>query len=347
MVVAQTGVKQRIEYIDLAKGFCILLVVLSHILAFYRTSLPYDSVLKCFRMPLYFFLSGVFFKQYEGFFGFLKRKINKLLIPFAFFFVTLGLVLPALLYRCGVKILMYRPTYTLWQELQNAVVHEVFPDTAIWFLLCLFEVNMIFYAIYMVSRVARKRSAYVIAMLSIACGLSGMLMSYCGYNLYCYLDTALTSMPFFALGYILNRNTRVMYSEWSGDRYLWVIVLVSIPVLMWLAYPLDYRSNYFAGCYLTAHLCGVVGTLMTISLAKIVGHIPVVTYWGRYSIMILCTHQIIYQLLDLVLRRFLPRGWWRISLCLMITMATYFVLIPLMKRYLPHVTAQKDVLPIR
>ena len=106
-IVIQTGKKQRIEYIDLAKGFCILLVVLSHILAFYRTSLPYDSVLKCFRMPLYFFLSGVFFKQYENFLGFFKRKINKLLIPFLFFFVTLGLLLPEVLYKYGVKILMY------------------------------------------------------------------------------------------------------------------------------------------------------------------------------------------------------------------------------------------------
>ena len=84
---ATPATKQRIQYIDLAKGFCILLVVASHILAFYRTQLPYDSVLKCFRMPLYFFLSGVFFKQYENFGGFVKRKINKLLIPFLFFYI--------------------------------------------------------------------------------------------------------------------------------------------------------------------------------------------------------------------------------------------------------------------
>ena len=342
----QTGKKQRIEYIDLAKGFCILLVVLSHILAFYRTSLPYDSVLKCFRMPLYFFLSGVFFKQYENFLGFFKRKINKLLIPFLFFFVTLGLLLPEVLHKYGVKILMYRPTFTLWQELHNAVVLELFPDTAIWFLLCLFEVNLIFYIMYMVAFKIRWHSTYIIAGLSVLCGMAGMMLSYNRFNLYCYLDTALTSMPFFALGYILNRKTRVMYEGWRFDRYLWWVVIACVPLLMWLAYPLDYRSNYFAGCYTTAHICGVVGTLMTIFIAKKIGHIPVVTYWGRYSIMILCTHQIIYQLLDLLLRQFLPRGWWRISACLVLTMSMYVVLIPLMKRYLPHVTAQKDVLPI-
>lgn len=38
-----------------------------------------------FRMPLYYFLSGLFFKTYRGFFDFVLKKINKLLIPFAFF----------------------------------------------------------------------------------------------------------------------------------------------------------------------------------------------------------------------------------------------------------------------
>ena len=85
---------------------------------------------------------------------------------------------------------------------------------------------------------------------------------------------------------------------------------------------------------------------MTILLAKIVGHIPLVTYWGRYSIMILCTHQVLYQFLDLLLKQFLPRGWWRIGVCLVVTMMLYVLIIPFMRRFMPHVTAQKDVIKI-
>ena len=103
---------KRIEYIDLAKGMCILLVVLSHMMAYYKVSFPYDSVLKCFRMPLYFFLSGVFFKQYEGFWGFFKRKVNKLLIPFAFFYLAFGVALPIVLYNhCGIKMQIFNPIH--------------------------------------------------------------------------------------------------------------------------------------------------------------------------------------------------------------------------------------------
>lgn len=54
--------QKRIEYIDLAKGVCILLVVFAHIhpdLTRYSWGVFFDS----FRMPLYFFLSGIFSKD--------------------------------------------------------------------------------------------------------------------------------------------------------------------------------------------------------------------------------------------------------------------------------------------
>lgn len=66
---------KRIEYIDLAKGICIMLVVLLHV--FGDMSGTVIKIMNLFRMPLYFVLSGLFFKQYEGFYSFLKKKTNK------------------------------------------------------------------------------------------------------------------------------------------------------------------------------------------------------------------------------------------------------------------------------
>ena len=58
--------KQRIAYIDFMKGFCILLVVAFHIdYTIFET--PYNFMLQQFRVPMYFFLSGLFFKEYNGF----------------------------------------------------------------------------------------------------------------------------------------------------------------------------------------------------------------------------------------------------------------------------------------
>lgn len=48
--------QQRIEFIDLAKGICIILVVLLHIVP--SANIP---ELRFIRIPLYFILSGLFF----------------------------------------------------------------------------------------------------------------------------------------------------------------------------------------------------------------------------------------------------------------------------------------------
>ena len=334
---------KRIDYIDLAKGVCILLVVLSHIMTYYKVSFPYDSALKCFRMPLYFFLSGVFFKQYEGFWGFLKRKINKLVIPFAFFYLMLGILLPMCLYEwCGVKMLSYHANYGLVDHLLQVVNDEKFPNAAIWFLVCLFEVNVLFYVIHLVSR----NSKVLLMSVSVAVGAVGMVMSAKGINLPMFIDTTLTAMPFFALGYLLSRGSDVLSYGWRYERYEWPIVLVCAAVVFVLAYPMDYRANVFANCYFSAHISGIAGTLGVIFIAKKLRRQRILSYWGRYSIMILCTHQVVYQLIHIVIKQFALSGWGALAINLSMTMTLYVLLIPLMRRWLPYVTAQKDVIRI-
>lgn len=75
--------KPRIEFIDLAKGICIVLVVMVH--SDVGWHIPNFQAL---RMPLYFVLSGLFFRDYGGFFNLTERKLNKLLTPFVFFYIV-------------------------------------------------------------------------------------------------------------------------------------------------------------------------------------------------------------------------------------------------------------------
>ena len=80
----ENKLKKRIEYIDLVKGICILMVVWIHCTR--EKGTPLDNLFFCIRMPLYFFLSGMFFKSGISFIDFIIKKINKLIIPFIFFF---------------------------------------------------------------------------------------------------------------------------------------------------------------------------------------------------------------------------------------------------------------------
>ena len=94
--------KQRIVWIDTAKGICIILVVLYHSLIhthadFLLRNTNVENFLSAFRMPLYFALSGIFFKTYSSFSNFVIRKINKLIVPFLFFYILGSIILPLLL----------------------------------------------------------------------------------------------------------------------------------------------------------------------------------------------------------------------------------------------------------
>lgn len=59
---------RRIDFVDLTKGVCIILVVMAHIGGAFD-QLDKHSMLSCFRMPLYFFISefsSSLMKDYTG-----------------------------------------------------------------------------------------------------------------------------------------------------------------------------------------------------------------------------------------------------------------------------------------
>ena len=133
----------RIEYIDLAKGICITLVVMLHLSFLGGVKFSVEYYLQTFRMPLYYFLSGCFFKAYGGFWDFVKRKTNKLLIPFFFFYFFISCLTPRLVYDFwGID---WEPLE--WSQFPTAFYYGKYPLGALWFLYCLFRINIVFYLI--------------------------------------------------------------------------------------------------------------------------------------------------------------------------------------------------------
>lgn len=71
----------RIEYIDLFRGFGILLMVMGHI----EFAPRFDHFIHAFHMPMFFFVSGYFFNGKKEATVFMKKKIKSLLLPYIFF----------------------------------------------------------------------------------------------------------------------------------------------------------------------------------------------------------------------------------------------------------------------
>lgn len=335
---------QRIQFIDLAKGLCITLVVLYHVNKRFDLSPALFTVLSTFRMPLYFLLSGLFFKEYENFLGFLKRKTNKLLIPFLFFYLITSFLMPNLLYLVGYTV---DKTESLGLSgLWAFLTKEQFSNGPIWFLWCLFVLNIIFYNVFLVSKIFGRYFVGVLILLSCALGCIGMLLSVNRINLPAFIDTALTSIPFFCIGYILRKHTKILYPN-SSDRYLLVLVVVCIGITVFFNGDCSYKGNGFGIPPLQVYCCGLSGALGVIFLAKYLKDLPFFSYWGRYSIMILLTHGLLLQVYIPVIRRLPLSDTLLEIIILIVTMFSYNILIPIMKKYLPYVTAQKDLISIK
>lgn len=338
---------KRIEFLDLAKGICIILVVVFHICAFYKVQTPAADFFKAFRMPLYFFLSGLFFKTYSGFWNFCKRKTNKLLIPFFFWYLLCSVCISLLVcHYFGVK-LDQAGSCTLLGSLTNFIVRENFANSAIWFLLCLFEVNILFYIVLLISERFFHSSIVSICIMTIMCGCLGITLGLMHINLPMYIDSSMSALPFFVFGYIINRYTSLIQPN-RFDKFNIPIAIVFFVIVYFFAghYSLKFNKYDSVIAALCVYPCGFLGTMGVFFVAKAINKIPVISWWGRYSIMILVTHKMLYEMFYPICTMIGLNGKWNLALNLLLTLSSYFILIPFMKKFMPHVTAQKDLIKV-
>lgn len=337
---------KRIQYLDLAKGLSIILVVLYHI-CIHQHDRPYAvKLLPVFLMPLYFFLSGLFFKEYESFGGFLLRKVNKVLIPFAFFYLTTSFVLPNILNLFGFTV---AATQSLGiSGLWAFITDEKFANNPIWFLWALFLINIYFYVILVLTKHLTSNPTYeavTLTVVSFAIGFLGVVYFSNHYNLPGFADTAMSALPFFAMGYLSNKYTDIFTSN-RWDKYLPVIIVLCFALTFYVGGHSGWMSNRFQLHPILVYVCGITGTMGSIFTAKLLKDLPFITYWGRYSLIILCTHGLLLQVFMPLSRKVdLPKPIMAF-IVLGVVMFSYQLIIPLMKKYLPHVTGQKDVIVV-
>lgn len=335
--------KNRIGFFDLAKGFCILLVVVFHITVYYEIENPASNLLKFLRLPLYFFLSGCFFKTYNGFCDFLLRKTNKLLKPFIFWFLLASMVLPLLLARCGIVLF---PDYLSIKDILIGFVYGKFPNSVIWFLLCLFWVNIMFYFITIIARKFKNPLAVIIA-LSASAGLIGVTLGALHIRIPFFIDSAFTSLPFFIFGYLMYRHSHIAETN-KCDKWVPLILIVLIVLLYFLSpfYSLKYNQRVNYQSFLPIYLCGFAGALCVVLLSKWIKRLTIFNYWGRYSIMILVSHSMVFRLVGYELGFSGLNAIWCCVVNIVVTMGICSLLIPFFIRFMPYVTAQKDILSI-
>ena len=342
-----TEEKKRIKYLDLAKGLCIVLVVFFHAKGILDRDYWFDPFLSSFRMPLYFLLSGLFFRDYGSFMRFLTKKVNRLLVPFLTFYLLTAVLIPNIAHLVwGTEFQTVIGLPSLWAFIWPGQ----YPNIPIWFLWCLFLMNVMFWFIHSVSigqtdSRSKSHSLGILIVICLICGFAGWILrdklTFDVGNLF----KALASMPFFCFGHLLgSQNGLTALNNLKKARAL---PLFCIMLGISLFCSLFLTSENVEVEYLLHLISGLAGAMMIVILSRMIVHLPFISYIGRYSIILVLTHGILIRVFTPLCHTLSKALHPDLTLLIttLIILLSYLIIIPLARRYFPHVTAQKPLFP--
>lgn len=287
--------EKRIGYIDIAKGLGILVIVLAHNdLAAYHPTL--HKFIYAFHIPLFFFLSGMFFRPERTFWETLKRRFNTLMKPyfFALFMIYLG---EATFGNMSFENIAGRIAKSMY-----ATGHYI-DWVQLWFIPHLFAVSMFAWlawrAVFGYVKTDWLRWPLMFGMLAAGVFIMPYFWPFTApvigmelYGLPFSVDMVFVSGFFFLLGYEVNQKPleRFFASPFvlAGTFGLLLVCILFLPPL------LDFNTRTYPSLWINT-LEAILGITMVLSFArnlelwseKLAG---VFNYFGRISLVILIFH---------------------------------------------------------
>ena len=287
---------KRIEYIDIARGIGIVLVVMAHNDFGYIS--PYGhAVIYSFHMPLFFFLSGYFLKTDIPFIEFFKKRFHALLKPFLF---TLFLI-----YFFNVSFEKMAFLTALRRIAKSLYGTGVYIDwVQLWFLPNLFVVSLYaFFFIVIVGKLNNRWLRLGILVVTLVIAMP-FLKSFYPFSVSLFgreielfglpfsLDLILLSGFFFILG----SEVRGLTAKSTFDNYLATAGagVVVLAMNYFIDSPVDFNTRQYTSFFINT-VEAIAGILFVLAMSRQIELRTTRTaalfkYLGRASLLILIFH---------------------------------------------------------
>lgn len=282
-----------------------VLVILGHAQIPYLS--PFDNstsvlamFLYSFHIPLFMFLSGLCFSDRDiDFSKFFVKKFKSLVIPYIFFSIV------SVAAQCFIDFAVNR-SFTIYSFLNSAKDFAVQIRThAIWFLACLFLLELLF---YFVRKFSNNNTYIIIAFATVffVCGI--VYRKFVGVDLPWNIDLVPMLMPFFAAGYCAKKliNSKLV----RKDALFFVLaVLINqgvniINLKFFSPHHVDVFGNAY-GNYLLFLVSAFSGIYATVLFCKYFdGKMKVFEYIGKNSLIFLGLHRFVFFAASTIFRRF-------------------------------------------
>jgi len=280
---------KRKEFIDIAKGIGIILVILGHL----NISGQYSrNIIYAFHMPFFFVLSGAFSHTNIGFKQYFVKIFKRLYIPFVVFLVIdtfIGLLI-AILKGTNIFSVLLNGIYSLIGFKFNTY------NLPLWFLFVLFIIQMAYFWV-------NKSKILKIIVVVLGC-LIVMTSKNIEYIKGCLYIIAIPCFSFYILGdtlkkYIISISEKV--NEYTckylviSSLFLGILAFCSIKngIVEMIKYSYGNWGLFFINALAGTYLLLVISAFLT--RFKVIS--KSLSFLGRNSIVILVTHYYICRII--------------------------------------------------
>ena len=294
-------IKQRIEWIDIAKGIGMILVIAGHCFQLDRCHPIYS-----FHMPLFFFLSGILISNPNkiGIVAFIEKKSKQILFPW--------ILMLSVSFAVCLVIPSWRDQMTLKRILMDLYSSNtnIFQNSSLWYLPCFFLTLLLFY-VFNLARIKRGQHVVIVFIIAIFGLVIKDLMSFIplpDFRLPFKLDSAIVALPFLAIA-----------SMYRVKFFVLINSLSKVPVMLILIILTVFFSNFngwvninslefgnFRALYYPIAFIGILTTCIVsnfISIAKRKRIIKFLSFYGRNSLIIFGFQSLFIRLYLLIINR--------------------------------------------
>ncbi len=307
--------KQRIAYVDAAKGISILMIAMGHITDYGN---PLDTWMSSFKVSIFYIISG-FLMSYSqsvkkrNFSVYVSKLSKSLVIPYISFSVI------GILSKTLKVVLKHKDTAKIIKVFREYALDSIFLKgiNSMWFLPTIFIGEIIFFwlirspkvikGLYAVLALFSLRGAVICEKYIVALPAYGhhITTGECLIRLLHALSKGITAAWFLGAGYIIYKLYRHI-----KERHIKFIIGVSFTVLNVILSQINSGVDFNlldAGQrpYLF-YICGIIGSIGAIALLDFISsyaRLTFLNYWGKNSLIVMCTHTV------LGIRTILYNGW--------------------------------------
>ena len=334
----------RYNYIDIAKGIGILMVVWAHIMLVGWS----HKVCYAFHMPLFFFISGMLFNRdkYPGFAVFLKKRARRLLLPYLIYSVVTWGVWAAFRYIRHDDVGNYFAPLLQTFIAQGSGAFMVH-NSALWFIPCLFVVEVMY---FFISKLPDLINVIVCCLL---CASSFILGHYLQKGWWLTppfnFDAALIALPFYSVGNLLIKycpHDRLV--DWEKNNRV-----CTVGLLVLLSVILVFLSLRFGECSMgsSSYMCNGaifvvrafvgISSLLFFSLLVSPLNLKLTRWFGQNSLDVMCLHIPVKGVAIIVLAKILGANsdyvssrWVPALIAFVVTMLIVSVMIQFINRFI-------------